>query len=158
MRRPGWDEYFMNIASEAAKRSNCIRRQVGAVIVKERFIISTGYNGTPIGVRNCYEGGCLRCQSDTAPGQGYDTCICVHAEENAIAQAARHGSSTLDTILYSTLRPCFGCVKLCIQAGIKVIIYKDDLAYPSELEKVYQALVAESGLKMAKYTPVNPAV
>jgi len=153
VQRPGWDEYFTNIAREAAKRSNCIRRQVGAIIVKDRAIISTGYNGTPMGVTNCCDGGCLRCQSDVPPGEGYDTCICVHAEENAIVLAARHGNSTNGGVLYSTLRPCFGCVKLCIQAGIKEIIYDQDFKYEPELEAAYEALVLEAGLRMRQYRP-----
>ena len=151
MKRPSWDEYFMNIAHEAAKRANCIRRQVGAIIVKDRIIVSTGYNGTPMGVTNCFDGGCLRCLSDAAPGEGYDTCICVHAEENAIVLAARHGASTSGAILYSTLRPCFGCIKLCIQAGIKEVIYDQDFRYEPELEETYAALILEAGLAMRKH-------
>ena len=153
MKRPSWDEYFMNIAHEAAKRANCIRRQVGAIIVRDRIIVSTGYNGTPMGVRNCFDGGCLRCLSDAAPGEGYDTCICVHAEENAIVLAARHGASTNGAILYSTLRPCFGCTKLCIQAGIKEVIYDQDFRYEPELEETYAALILEAGLAMRKHRP-----
>lgn len=153
MQRPTWDQYFMNIAHEAAKRANCIRRQVGALIVRDRIIISTGYNGTPMGVKNCFDGGCLRCQSDAPPGEGYDTCICVHAEENAIVFAARYGASTNGAMLYSTLRPCLGCIKLCIQAGIKEIVYDQDFRYEPELEEVYAALVLEAGLKMRQLRP-----
>lgn len=148
MNRPTWDEYFMNIAHQAATRGNCIRRQVGAIIVKEQVIISTGYNGTPIGVRNCFEGGCLRCQSEAAPGEGYDTCVCVHAEENAIVLAARHGASTNGSVLYSTLRPCFGCMKSCIQAGIKEIVYDQDFSYEPTLEALYNELVREAKMKL----------
>ena len=89
--RPDWDTYFMDIAHVVARRGNCIRRQVAAIIVKEKRIISTGYNGTPRGVANCYEGGCPRCNSDTPSGEGLGDCICAHAEENAIVQAAYHG-------------------------------------------------------------------
>ena len=153
MKRPSWDEYFMNIGHEAAKRANCIRRQVGAIIVKDRIIVSTGYNGTPMSVRNCFDGGCLRCLSDAAPGEGYDTCICVHAEENAIVLAARHGASTNGAMLYSTLRPCFGCIKLCIQAGIKEVIYDQDFRYEPELEETYAALILEAGLAMRQHRP-----
>ena len=151
MERPSWDEYFMSIALQAARRSNCIRRQVGAIIVKERAIISTGYNGTPMGVRNCYEGGCLRCQTETEPGQGYDTCLCVHAEENAIVLAARHGTATEGSTLYSTLRPCFGCVKSSIQAGIKEIVYGEEFTYPPDLEAAYSGLVLEAGIRVRRY-------
>jgi dCMP deaminase len=146
----------MNIAHEAAKRANCLRRRVGALIVRDHIIVSTGYNGTPIGVRNCFDGGCLRCQSNAAPGEGYDTCICVHAEENAIVLAARHGASTNGSVLYSTLRPCFSCVKLCIQAGIKEVIYEEDFCYVPELEKTYAALIREADLDMRKYVPPIP--
>ena len=152
MERPSWDEYFMNIARQAARRSNCIRRQVGAIVVKERAIISTGYNGTPMGVRNCCDGGCLRCRSKAEPGEGYDTCVCVHAEENAIVLAARHGTATEASALYSTLRPCFGCVKSAIQAGIREIVYGDEFTYPPDLETVYSSLVSEAGLRVRHYT------
>jgi dCMP deaminase len=101
----------MSIARTVASRSNCVRRKVGALIVVEKAIIGTGYNGAPLGVRNCDEGGCPRCASNAAPGEGYDSCICVHAEQNAIVLAARHGNATNAGILYTTLRPCFGCAK-----------------------------------------------
>ena len=151
MQRPGWDEYFMNIAHQAARRSNCSRRQVGAVIVKQRAIISTGYNGTPIGVKNCFEGGCPRCQSETPSFQDYDNCLCVHAEENAIILAARQGTATNNGILYTTLRPCFGCVKAAIQAGIKEIIYDEYFGYAHELEQTYCDLIQEANLVMRQY-------
>ena len=146
--RPSWDRYFMNIAYNVSERSNCIRRQVGAVIVKDRNIISTGYNGTPMGVKNCYEGGCPRCASEAPSGTGLDTCLCVHAEQNAIAFAARHGARTEGGALFSTLRPCFGCLKESIQAGIVRIVYVEPYDYGAELEEVYQQLLKESGLEM----------
>ena len=152
MKRPSWDEYFLAIARDVSSRSNCLRRQVGAVIVKGKAIISTGYNGTPIGVRNCSEGGCLRCQSECRPGEGYDTCICVHAEENAIVLAARYGASTDGSMMYTTLRPCFGCVKEAIQAGIKEIVYQQDDRYEAELEEIYRNLIQEAGLRLRKFT------
>ncbi len=148
MNRPDWDHYFMNIAYNVAERSNCIRRRIGAVIVKDRNIISTGYNGTPMGVKNCFEGGCPRCASDIPSGQGSDTCLCVHAEQNAIAFAARHGARTEGAVLYSTTRPCFGCLKESIQAGIIRILYVEPYDYGPELEKVYQQLLKESGLDL----------
>lgn len=146
--RPSWDEYFMNIAYDVAKRSNCIRRTVGALIVKDRNILSAGYNGTPIGVRNCFEGGCPRCQSDIPSLAGYDTCICVHAEQNAIAFAARHGTATDGATLYSTLRPCLGCLKEAIQAGIKEIVYAESIEYPEEIEVTYRNLVEEASIRL----------
>jgi dCMP deaminase len=150
MDRPDWDEYYMGIARAVALRSNCIRRRVGAVIVVERAIIATGYNGTPVGVRNCFEGGCPRCESNAAPGEGYDTCLCVHAEQNAIVHAARHGNATNTGILYTTLRPCFGCAKESIQAGVREMVFAEPYEYGPGLEEVYQRLIAESGMKLRR--------
>jgi dCMP deaminase len=149
--RPSWDEYFMKIAEDASTRSNCLRRKVGALIVKQRNIISTGYNGTPMGVKNCFEGGCPRCTSDVEPGQGYDTCICVHAEANAILLAARHGNATDGGVLYTTVRPCFSCLKEAVQAGIKEIVYEAKDAYEGLLEEAYQALVRDSELALRQF-------
>jgi len=134
----------MDIAHAVKARSNCVRRQVGALIVVERSIISTGYNGSPMGVRNCDEGGCPRCASDAGHGEGYDTCICVHAEQNAFLLAARHGNATAGGVLYTTLRPCFGCVKEAIQAGITEVVYAEPMPYPAELEETYARLIRES--------------
>lgn len=144
--RPGWDEYYLAISRAVATRSNCSRRKVGAIIVVENAIISTGYNGTPMGVRNCVDGGCPRCASDAPTGAGYDACICVHAEQNAIVMAARHGNATKGGRLYTTLRPCFGCAKESIQAGIREIVFAEPFGYGPELEDVYQRLIRESGI------------
>ncbi len=149
--RPSWDEYFMKIAEDASTRSNCLRRKVGALIVKQRNIISTGYNGTPMGVKNCFEGGCPRCISDVEPGQGYDTCICVHAEANAILLAARHGNATEGGVLYTTIRPCFSCLKEAVQAGIQEIVYEQEDAYEQHLEDAYQGLVRDSELALRQF-------
>jgi len=149
--RPDWDTYFMTLARHVAQRSNCCRRQVGAVIVREKALVSTGYNGTPFGVKNCFEGGCARCNSDAPPGQSYDTCICVHAEENAIALAARHGAVTDGGTLFSTLRPCFGCAKEMVQAGIREAVFEIDMGYPPALEIVYKDLIAQSGLVLRQF-------
>jgi dCMP deaminase len=146
LKRPDWDEYYLGIAQAVAARSNCVRRSVGALIVVEKAIIATGYNGTPLGVRNCSEGACPRCSSDAPPGQGYDSCICVHAEQNAIVLAARHGNATSEGVLYTTLRPCFGCAKEAIQAGIREVVYAGGEAYAGDLENVYRRLIEESGL------------
>ena len=123
--RPGWDEYFMNIAEGVASRSNGSRRHVAAVIVKEHRIISTGYNGTPRGIKNCYEGGCPRCNSDTPSGKDLEECLCSHGEENSIVQAAYHGISVKDGTLYTTYSPCLLCAKMIINSGIKEVVYKD---------------------------------
>ena len=127
-KRPDWDEYFMRIASIVALRSNCMKRKVAALIVKDRRIISTGYNGTPRGVRNCNEGGCPRCNSLAASGTNLEECFCSHGEENAIVQAAYHGISLKDSSLYSTFSPCLICTKMIINAGIREVVY--NLDYP----------------------------
>ena len=101
--RPSWDEYFMEIAQVVAKRSNCSRRKVAAVITKENHLLSTGYNGTPRGVKNCFDGGCPRCAGKTPSGKGLDECLCVHAEQNAICQAARYGVNVNGGTIYITL-------------------------------------------------------
>ncbi len=121
--RPGWDEYFMRIARMTALRSNCVKRKVAAIIVRDRRIISTGYNGTPRGVTNCNEGGCQRCNSLAASGTRLDECVCSHGEENAIVQAAYHGISIKDAVLYSTFAPCLQCTKMIINAGIREVVF-----------------------------------
>jgi dCMP deaminase len=128
LRRPTWDEYFMKIAQVAALRSNCVKRKVAAVIVRDRRVISTGYNGTPRGTRNCYEGGCPRCNSLADSGTRLDECLCSHGEENAITQAAYHGVSVKDATLYTTFAPCLQCTKMIINAGIREVVYNQD--YP----------------------------
>lgn len=148
--RPGWDEYYVAISRTVATRANCCRRKVGAIIVVENAIIATGYNGTPMGVRNCIDGGCPRCASDAPTGAGYDACICVHAEQNAIVMAARHGNATKGGRLYTTLRPCFGCAKESIQAGIREIVFAEPFGYGPELEDVYQRLIRESGIVLCQ--------
>jgi dCMP deaminase len=122
-KRPDWDNYFMDIAQVVAARGNCSRRQVAAVIVKDRRIISTGYNGTPRGIKNCNEGGCPRCNSDTPSGHDLGMCVCSHAEENAIVQAAYHGISVKDSTLYTTFSPCLLCAKMIINSGIVEVVY-----------------------------------
>ena len=148
MTRPGWDAYYLGIARAVAARASCLRRRVGAVIVVDNAILASGYNGTPIGVQNCDQGGCPRCASEAPVGAGYDACICVHAEQNAIAFAARHGNATKGGTLYTTLRPCFGCAKDAIQAGIRRIVYAENFEYQSELEEVYRRLIEESGISL----------
>jgi dCMP deaminase len=123
---PGWDEYFMLFAQTASMRSTCIRRQVGAALVLDRRVIATGYNGTPRGARNCNDGGCERCASPHAmvgSGKALDECLCSHAEENTITQAAYHGVRVKGATLYSTLAPCLTCAKLAINAGIIRVVY-----------------------------------
>jgi dCMP deaminase len=126
--RPDWDEYFMNIAKVVATRSNCIKRKVAAIIVKDKRVISTGYNGTPRGARNCNEGGCPRCNSMAASGTALEECLCSHGEENAITQAAYHGTSLKGAVLYTTFAPCLLCTKMIINSGICEVVYNRE--YP----------------------------
>lgn len=121
--RPGWDQYFMNIAHVVAERGNCSRRKVAAVIVKDKRVISTGYNGTPRGIQNCNEGGCARCAGNAPSGTALESCVCSHAEENSIVQAAYHGVSLKGATLYSTLSPCLICTKMIINSGIEEVVY-----------------------------------
>jgi dCMP deaminase len=144
--RPGWDEYFMSIAQVVASRSNCVKRKVAAIIVKDRRIISTGYNGTPRGTQNCNEGGCPRCNSLAASGTSLEECFCSHGEENAITQAAYHGTSLKNSTLYSTFSPCLLCTKMIINAGISEVIYNHD--YP--LGDTSLALLKEAGIQIRK--------
>ncbi|HEV8192493.1 MAG TPA: dCMP deaminase family protein [Ktedonobacterales bacterium] len=156
--RPSWDDYYINIAWVVSSRSNCLRRKVGSIIVVERRIVSTGYNGTPFGVKNCDEGGCPRCASDLPRQAGYDWCLCVHAEQNAIALAARQGTATEGSLLYVTLRPCFGCLKEAVQAGIREVVYDQPFDYQPDFEVAYQQLLAQSGIAMRRhpYSATHP--
>ena len=121
--RPSWDEYFIRIAKDVSTRSNCCRRHVGAVIVRDNHIVSTGYNGTPIGTRNCFDGGCPRCNSEHKTGEKLEECLCVHAEQNAICQAARLGNAIDGGTIYVTCSPCLTCLKLLINSGIRKVVY-----------------------------------
>ena len=140
--RPDWDQYFMDIALVAASRSNCSRRHVAAVLVRDRRIISTGYNGTPRGVRNCSDGGCPRCNSNTPSGHGLGDCLCSHAEENSIVQAAYHGISVKGSTLYTTYSPCLSCAKMIINAGIVEVVYNQRYS----IDDVSTALLKEAGV------------
>jgi len=140
--RPDWDEYFMSIARVVASRSNCVKRKVAAVITKDRRIISTGYNGTPRGTRNCNEGGCPRCNSFAPGGTRLDACLGSHSEENAITQAAYHGVTVRGGTLYTTFAPCLQCTKMIINAGLVEVVY--NAHYP--LGETSLALLREGGL------------
>jgi len=127
---------FMKVAHVIADLSSCISRCVGAVLVRDGMIISTGYNGTPKGVRNCSEGGCSRCSDATiASGEQLDKCLCLHAETNAVIQAAYNGISTQGAVLYCTVKPCLGCVKILINAGVRKVFYEQEynVEYPKHL-------------------------
>lgn len=117
------DKYYMNLAVATSARANCIGRKVGAVLVSRDRVVSTGYNGTPSKFTNCLDGGCVRCRNNATPGEKYDLCICVHAEQNALLAAAREGIHTHKTRVFTTLQPCFVCLKECLQAGVTQVIY-----------------------------------
>ncbi|MBR3506826.1 MAG: dCMP deaminase family protein [Lentisphaeria bacterium] len=136
--RPDWDEYFMEIAKVVAARSNCSRRHVAAVIVKDKRIISTGYNGTPRGIKNCNEGGCPRCNSNAPSGTALEECLCSHGEENAIVQAAYHGISIKGATLYTTFSPCLLCAKMIINGGIAEVVFNEHYSIDGTARRILQ--------------------
>lgn len=144
LNRPDWDEYFMEMAVLTAKRSTCLRRQVGAVIVKDKHIVATGYNGAPSGLAHCDErGGCLRQQLGVPSGERHELCRALHAEQNAIIQAAVLGNSIDGASIYVTNQPCAICSKMIINSGIKKIFVKE--GYPDEMAI---EILAEAGLEV----------
>lgn len=145
IRRPSWDEYFMEIAQLVSTRSTCLRRQVGAVIVKERHILATGYNGTPKGITHCEVVGCLREKLKVPSGERHELCRGLHAEQNALLQAALYGISLKDATLYCTNQPCIICAKMLINAGIKEIVILD--GYPDPMAK---EMLAEAKIRIRK--------
>ena len=128
--RPSVDEYFMEIARVVAKRSTCLRNKVGAIVVKDKRILSTGYNGAPRGLEHCLDIGCLRNERNIASGTRHEICRGVHAEQNAIIQCALHGASTEGATLYCTHQPCILCTKIMINAGVKRVVFSE--GYPDE--------------------------
>ncbi len=149
-KRPSLDEYFMKMAYLASTRSTCLRRKVGAVIVKDKRVLSTGYNGAPKGLPHCDEVGCIREALDVPTGERHELCRGVHAEQNAIIQAAVFGTSIKDGKIYTTNHPCVVCAKLLINASISEIIYDDD--YVDELAK---EVLGQSGLKVRRFKLVD---
>jgi dCMP deaminase len=143
MGRPSWDEYFMEIAHLVATRSTCLRRKVGAVIVRDKRILTTGYNGAPTGLRHCEEVGCLREELGIPSGKQHELCRAVHAEQNAIIQAAVMGVVLSGATTYATNFPCVICAKMLINAGIKKIIYA--AGYPDELSR---KMLTEAGIEL----------
>lgn len=129
--RPSWEQYFMEITEVVAKRSTCKRRQVGAIVVKDKHILASGYNGAPSGLAHCLDAGCMREKLQVPRGERHELCRGLHAEQNAIIQAAVHGVQIQGGTLYSTTFPCVLCAKMLINAGIKKIVYKGN--YPDKL-------------------------
>ena len=143
--RPSWDEYFMDIVRDVATRSTCRRRKVGAILVKDKRIIATGYNGGPTGLAHCLEICCLREQLGIPSGQQHELCRGVHAEQNAIIQAARYGVHTDGSVLYCTTQPCVQCTKMLLNAGVTEIVFSE--GYPDGLAL---QLLEESGITVRK--------
>lgn len=146
MKRPKWDDYFMKITQDVSERATCVKRQVGAIIVKDNRILSSGYNGTPKGFKHCEEVGCIRKEMNVPSGQRHELCRGLHAEQNAIVQAAWHGVKIEGGTMYSNYQPCVICAKMMINAGIKKLVYSG--GYPDELA---QEMLKESKLEVVKY-------
>ena len=154
--RPSWDRYFMSLASLAAQRSNCMKRRVGCVLVRESRVVSTGYNGTPRGLRNCGEGGCGRCNGGVGAGVGLATCLCLHAEENALLEAGRERipssrNPTESTVLYCDTCPCLTCSIKIVQVGIGEVVYSQGYSMDAETAAVFR----EAGVRLRQYIPVS---
>lgn len=143
--RPSWDDYFMQITDLVATRSTCLRRKVGAILVSEKRVLATGYNGAPKELKHCLEVGCLREEMNIPSGERHELCRAIHAEQNAIIQAARHGVIVVGATLYCTHQPCVICTKMLINAGVAKICYRN--GYPDELS---QQMLAEAGVELVK--------
>jgi len=141
--RPSWDEYFMDIANQVATRSTCLRRRIGAVVVRDKRILATGYNNVPSGIEHCTTRKCLRDEMGIPSGERHELCRGIHAEQNAIAQAARNGVSIEGSTVYCTNQPCILCAKLMINAGIVEIVFAGE--YPDALS---QELLTEAGIAL----------
>jgi len=143
--RPSWDEYFLEVAKLVAKRSTCLRRSVGAVLVKDKRILATGYNGAPRGLKHCAEIGCMRQKLKIPSGERHELCRALHAEQNALIQASLYGISVKGSSLYTTNQPCVICAKMLINAGIKEIVIAG--GYP---DKMAMEFLKEAKIKIRK--------
>jgi len=143
--RPSWETYFMDIAQLVAKRSTCLRRSVGAVVVKDKRVLSTGYNGAPMNVAHCRVTGCIREQMKIPSGERHELCRGIHAEQNAIIQAAYHGVSIKESALFCTNLPCSICAKMIINAGIQTIYYLSGYA-----DAMSEEMLKEAGVDVLK--------
>lgn len=151
--RPTWDEYFMNIVELIKTRSTCLRREVGAVIVKDKRIVATGYNGAPQGCAHCEEVGCLRDAMGIPSGQRHELCRASHAEQNAIVQAAAYGVPISGSTIYVTTQPCVICSKLIINAGIRRVVFRG--SYP---DKLSLELLSEAGIELVRVDENNKEI
>ena len=146
--RPSWDEYFLQMAELASQRATCLRRRVGAVLVKDKRILSTGYNGAPSGLEHCLEKGCLRDQLKIPSGERHELCRGLHGEQNALIQASLHGVSVKGSTLYATTQPCIICAKMLINAGIAEIVIAG--GYP---DKMAMDFLKQAGIKVRRVLP-----
>ena len=151
LQRPPWHEYFMRITELVSSRSTCIRRKVGAILVKDKRILCSGYNGAPSGVRHCSETGCLRSKLNVPSGERHELCRGAHAEQNAIVQAAFHGISVKGSVLYCTNQPCSICAKMIINAGIIKVYYRQ--AYNDAMS---EEMFSEAGVDLIQLNTENP--
>jgi dCMP deaminase len=149
--RPDWDTYFMDMAKLAARRSSCLRRAVGAVLVRDRRMLATGYNGVPSGMTHCEESGCLRERLNVPSGERHELCRGLHAEQNAIIQAAFHGVSIREASLYCTHLPCIICTKMLINAGVRRIVYLEGYSDSLTME-----MLSEVGMEIMKMEGGGP--
>jgi len=148
LNRPSWDEYFMAFTKVAASRSTCLRRHVGAILVKDKRILATGYNGAPAGMKHCLEVGCLRENTSIPSGTRHELCRGLHAEQNAIIQAAFHGISIKGSRLYCTNKPCVICSKMIINAGIRSVCYEEGYEDP-----LADQMLNEAGIILERFQP-----
>ncbi len=141
--RPSWDEYFMEVATVVARRATCLRRQIGAILVKDKHILATGYNGAPAGLTHCLDTGCAR--QKIPSGERQELCRGLHAEQNGLIQAARHGIAVSGATLYSTTEPCSLCTKMLINAGIGRVVFRDE--YPDQMA---QEMLKQAGVERTR--------
>ncbi len=146
--RPGWDEYFMHLAGVVATRSTCLRRSIGAVIVRDKRVLATGYNGAPTGLPHCIDIGCLKDELGVPSGEHQEICRALHAEQNAIVQAARYGISVDGSTMYCTTEPCSVCAKMMINAGIRRVVYQEP--YPDRFSR---QLLDQAGIEVVHFAP-----
>lgn len=148
--RPGWDEYFLEIAILVAQRSTCLRRKVGALVVKDRRILATGYNGTPSGIKHCSQAGCLRDKLKIPSGERHELCRGLHAEQNVLLQASLHGVPLRDSVLYVTNQPCIICAKMIINAGINEVVMSGSYPDAMALSFLKEAKIKVRKVKQTK--------
>ncbi|KAK9486418.1 cytidine deaminase-like protein [Lipomyces starkeyi] len=151
--RPSWDAYFMELANLAARRSNCMKRRVGCVLVRGKRVIATGYNGTPRGIENCNEGGCTRCNSGGTDGSNLGTCLCLHAEENALMESGRERIAD-ESVLYCNTCPCLTCSIKIVQMGLKEVVYSRSYSMDDKSSNVLR----EGGVTLRQYSPPEEGV